>query len=153
MCIWAPLYNFSARHSRSASAKPNVPGRSRKDSSWSTDLYIFSRSALCHYTQWLLLHFIFCWPLKYIPIVEEVRPVLLCEHDLMERLYDLHQPYVNFEQLLSHGELMGLNNAFEVKLSCVLVFQSESLHVANSAASPEASSPSSVPLKTLVSLQ
>ena len=33
-------------------------------------------------------------------------------------------PYVNFEQLLSHGELLGLNNAFEVKLSCVLVFQS-----------------------------
>ena len=61
-------------------------------------------------------------------------------------------PYVNFEQLLSHGELLGLNNTFEVKLSCVLVFQSES-HVANSAASPEASSPSSVPLKTLVSLQ
>ena len=63
-------------------------------------------------------------------------------------------PYVNFEQLLSHGELLGLNNTFGVKLSCVLVFQSESiLHVANSAASPEASSPSSVPLKTLVSLQ
>ena len=61
-------------------------------------------------------------------------------------------PCVNFEQLLSHGELLGLNNTFEVKLSCVLVFQSES-HVANSAASPEASSPSSVPLKTLVSLQ